>query len=271
MTDDSPSRPATAGPQSYFVRSGERRFHPTSASSGAWKTDELHVAPVNGLVMHELERWLAQRPADHKQVTRISSDYLGVLGFDECEVTCDVIRTGRSVELVEVVVVQNARPAIRTRVWRVSASDTAAVAGGAREPLPPPEQAVPFDFTSTWPGDYVASVEVRTVGAPTPGRTTGWMTTPLSVVDGEPVSDLTRFALLVDTINGVAVRRPPREWLFPNVDLTIHLFRQPEGRWLGVETQVVFGPAGHGLTSSELHDVGGHVGRAEQSLLLRPR
>jgi hypothetical protein len=153
----------------------------------------------------------------------------------------------------------------------VSASDTAAVAGGAREPLPPPKQAVPFDFTSTWPGDYVASVEVRTVGAPTPGRTTGWMTTPLSVVDGEPVSDLTRFALLVDTINGVAVRRPPREWLFPNVDLTIHLFRQPEGRWLGVETQVVFGPAGHGLTSSELHDVGGHVGRAEQSLFLRSR
>ena len=271
MSDDSPTPPATAGPHSYFVRAGERSFHPTRAAAGAWNTDELHVAPVNGLVVHELERRLAQRPADDKLVSRISSDYLGVLGFDECEVTCEVIRTGRSVELVEVVVVQNARPAIRTRIWRVAASDTAAVAGGAREPLPPPEQAVPFDFASVWPGEYVASVDVRTIGAPTPGRTTGWMTTPLSVVDGEPVTDLTRVALLADTINGIAVRRPPAQWLFPNVDLTIHLFREPQGRWLGVETQVVFGPTGHGLTSSELHDLGGHVGRAEQSLLVRPR
>ena len=221
--------------------------------------------------MHELERWLAQRPADDKLVTRVSSDYLGVLGFDECEVSCDVIRTGRSVELVEVVVTQNARPAIRTRIWRVSASDTTAVAGGAREPLPPPGEADPFDLSSIWLGDYVASLDVRTLGAPSPGRTTGWITTALSVVAGEPVSDLSRFVLLVDTINGIAVRRPPEEWLFPNVDLTIQLFRQPEGPWLGVETGVIFGPTGHGLKSSELHDIGGHVGRAEQSLLVRPR
>jgi len=268
MSIDSPPAP---GPQAYFVRSGERHVHPTRASSGAWDPNELHVAPVNGLVMHELERWQRQRPPDDKLVTRISSDYLGVLGFDECEVTCDAIRIGRSVELVEVVVVQNARPAIRTRIWRVSASDTAAVAGGARAPLSPPRGASPFDLAAAWPGDYVATLDVRTVGAPRPGATTAWMTTPLAVVDGEPVSDLTRFALLVDTINGIAVRRPPAEWLYPNVDLTIHLFRQPEGSWLGVETTVAFGPTGHGLTSADLHDSGGHVGRAEQSLLVRPR
>jgi hypothetical protein len=262
---------ATAGAGSYFVRSGEGRFHPTRASSGAWNPDELHVAPVNGLVVHELERRLAGRAADDKLVTRVSSDYLGVLGFDECEVSCDVIRTGRSVELVEVVVAQNARPAIRTRIWRVSASDTAAVAGGARRPLPPPDRAAPYDLSPIWPGDYVRTLDVRTVGAPEPGRATRWITTPLPVVADEPVSDLCRFVLLADTINGIAVRRPPEEWLFPNVDLTIHLFRRPEGPWLGVETAVTFGPTGHGLTSSELHDVNGHVGRAEQSLLVRPR
>ena len=258
-------------PSAYFARLGEHSFHPTRASSGAWNPDELHVAPVNGLVMHELERWLAERPADDKLVTRISSDYLGVLGFDECEVTFDVIRTGRSVELVEVVVTQNGRPAIRTRVWRVSGSDTAAVAGGAHEALPPPADALPFDLSSDWAGDYVQSLDVRTVGAPSPGRTTGWLTTSLSVVEGQPVSDLVRFVLLVDTMNGIAVRRSPEEWLFPNVDLTIHLFRQPEGAWLGLETEVTFGPTGHGLTSAHLHDLGGHVGHAEQSLLLRPR
>jgi hypothetical protein len=55
------------------------------------------------------------------------------------------------------------------------------------------------------------------------------------------------------------------------VDLTVHLFRQPEGPWLGLETTVIFGPGGHGLTGGELHDLDGHVGRAEQSLLVRRR
>jgi hypothetical protein len=221
--------------------------------------------------MHELERRLARQPADDKLVTRISSDYLGVLGFDECEVAFDVMRTGRSVELVEAVVAQNGRPAIRTRIWRVSASDTAAVAGGAREPLPPPEEARRIDLSDDWQGDYVRSIDVRTIGPPSPGRGAGWITTALPVVEGEPVSDLTRFVLLADTMNGIAVREPPARWLFPNVDLTIHLFRQPRGPWLGLETTVTFGPTGHGLTSSDLHDLGGHVGRAEQSLLVRPR
>ena len=271
MGDPSPSPPVPDGLTSYFVRAGERRFRPTRACSGAWNPEELHVSPVNGLVMHELERWLAERPTDDKLVTRISSDYLGVVTFHECEVTCHLIRTGRSVELVEVVVTQNGRAAIRTRVWRVSGSDTAAVAGGEREPLPPPEDAAPLDLGGEWAGDYVDTLDVRGVGSRAPGRATAWITTALPVVDGEPVTDLTRFALLVDTMNGVAVRRSPREWLFPNVDLTVHVFRQPEGPWLGLETTVIFGPAGHGLTSSELHDINGHVGRGEQSLLLRPR
>lgn len=66
------------------------------------------------------------------------------------------------------------------------------------------------------------------------------------------------------------MREQPTEWMFPNVDLTIHLHRQPEGRWTGLDTTVVFGPTGQGLTSTVLHDVNGPVGRAEQILTVRP-
>ena len=78
------------------------------------------------------------------------------------------------------------------------------------------------------------------------------------------------FVKLLDTANGVAVRESPLEWMFPNVDLTVHLFRQPEGHWVGLDTTVAFGPTGLGLTSSVLHDRRGQVGRAEQSLTVRP-
>jgi hypothetical protein len=49
------------------------------------------------------------------------------------------------------------------------------------------------------------------------------------------------------------------------------VFRQPVGAWIGFDTRVIFGPAGHGLTSTDLFDVHGHVGHAEQTLLVRPR
>ena len=255
----------------YFVRVGEDRFLPQRPCAGAWIPEELHVSPVNGVLAHELERWLSERPRDGKLVTRMSFDYLGVLGFDECTVTLEVLRPGRAVELVEGVLSQNGRAALRARVWRLAVSDTSSVRGGELDLLPPVEASELFDLSTVWPGEYVASLDVRAIGRPTPGRTTAWITTPLEIVEGERTTDLARFTLLVDTSNGIAVRRPPEEWHFPNVDLTIHLFRQPEGAWVGFDTSVTFGPMGHGLTSTNLYDARGHVGRAAQTLLVRPR
>jgi hypothetical protein len=261
------TKPASA----YFVRVGEDRFLPQRSCAGAWNPRELHISPVNGLLVHELEHWRSERPGDGKLVTRMSFDYLGVLGFDECTVRWEVLRPGRAVELVEGVLLQNGRAALRARVWRLSVGDTSSVQGGELDPLPPVEAAEPFDLSTVWPGAYVASLDVRAIEGPTPGRATAWITTPLEIVDGERTTDFARFTLLIDTANGLAVRRPPEEWQFPNVDLTIHLFRQPEGAWVGFDTAVTFGPAGHGFTSTALHDVRGYVGRAAQALLVRPR
>nr|WP_322785023.1 thioesterase family protein [Streptomyces griseolus] len=111
---------------------------------------------------------------------------------------------------------------------------------------------------------------------PAPGLAPGrpchpaWITSALDLVAGEPSSSLASFVALVDTANGITVRQPPTEWMYPNMDLTVHLHRRPEGRWTGLDTTVSFGPAGHGLTSTVLHDADGPVGRAEQILTVRP-
>jgi len=56
----------------YFSRVGEHSFLPQDSCSGAWTPEELHVSPVNGLLIHEMERWLSARAGDGKLVTRIS-------------------------------------------------------------------------------------------------------------------------------------------------------------------------------------------------------
>ena len=70
---------------------------------------------------------------------------------------------------------------------------------------------------------------------------------------------------------GVAPRLPPETVAFPNVDLTVHLFREPRAGWLGFDTSVSFGAAGLGLTQSVLHDRDGAFGTVAQCLTVRPR
>src|SRR5699024_8890437 len=93
--------------------------------------------------------------------------------------------------------------------------------------------------------------------------------TPVDLAAGESASPLASYIGRVDTANGIAAREEPSEWMFPNVDLTIHLYRQPQGAWTGLDTTVVFGSSGQGVTSTVLHDVHGPVGVAEQMLVVR--
>lgn len=260
------------GGGAYFERTGERRYRPTRHVGGAWSVTEQHISPMNGLVVHEVERLVAHRGDDDgKALARIGVDILGVLPMDEFELHLEVLRPGRTIELLEATVVTGDRAAVRTRIWRLARYDTDVVAGGAPDPLPPPDGLARWPLDTVWPGGYIASLDVRPLGQAAPGRTTAWIATDVELVADEEASDLARFCALIDTANGIAVRQPTDEWLFPNIEMTVHLHRQPVGRTVGLDTTVIFGPGGQGLTSSVLHDQQGPVGTAEQLLTIRPR
>jgi hypothetical protein len=187
----------------------------------------------------------------------------------------ETIRPGRTIELLEAVVRIADRPVVRARARFLSGHDTTAVAGGSDDDLSDgrltsPESLSSWPMSDLWPGGYIASLDVRPVAPPRPGRATVWVCTPLDLVAGVPASPLASFLALVDTANGIAVRQPPTAWIFPNVDLTVHLHRQPRGAWTGLDTTVTFGPSGQGLTSTVLHDVDGPIGHAQQILTVRP-
>ncbi|MFF9244744.1 thioesterase family protein [Streptomyces sp. NPDC014801] len=248
----------------------EHRYKPTTHAGGAWSTDEQHFSPLGGLVVHALDRHRAAAGDDGLVLSRISYDILGRLALDECEIEVETVRPGRTIELLEAVVRIAGRPVVRARAWFLARLDTSAVAGGPDDRLTPPEALAPWPLSGLWPGGYIASLDVRPVSPPRPGRTTAWVSTPLDLVAGTRVSPLASYLALVDTANGIAVRQPPTEWMFPNVDLTVHLHRPPRGDWTGLDTTVTFGPSGQGLTSTVLHDVDGPVGHAQQILTVRP-
>lgn len=264
-------------PAAYFVRLDERRFRATAHTGGAWSQEEQHIAPMVGLVVHEVERAVAARGAGSdgpggpggKAISRISMDILGVVAVDEFEVEVKVVRPGHTIELLEAVVTWAGRAVVRARVWLAITSDTSAVAGGEVDPMPGPAEVPGWDMRSVWPGGFIDSIDVRRSADARPGRCQAWVTTDLALVEGEEVSTLASFVGLVDTANGICVRESPREWAFPNLDLTVHLHREPMPGPTGLDTTVVFGSEGLGLTTSVLHDARGPVGRVNQTLTVR--
>lgn len=254
----------------YFERLDHHRFRATQEVSGAWDLDEQHIAPALGLLVHAVELDRDRRRTDGLQVARLSYDILGTVPVDTVEVAVRVARPGRTIELVEATLRHGGRDVVLLRAWLLQPADNRRLDGTTLPRMKPPADLAPWDPTTVWPGGFIASAEVRR-DQDEPGRARFWVRTTTRLVDDEPVSDLVRFAGLLDIANGMTVRAAPDDVAFPNVDLTAHFFDQPRGDWVGFDTSVSFGPTGLGLTSSVVHDGDGPVGTVAQALTVRPR
>ena len=258
-----------AHPSAYYARLDADRYQPTLNAQGAWNAHEQHMAPMAGLLAHAITR---HEPRPELALSRICYEILGLIPALPTTVQVRTLRPGRTIELVEATALVHGRPVVRAHAWRLARADTTSIAGGWPEAMPTPRDCLPWEPAELWPGGYIRSIDL--VHGPDKQTGTGqaWVRTSLTVVADEPVSPASGFVLLCDTANGMNTRVDPREWAFPNIDLTLHLYRDPvggPGRWVGFDTLVTLGPDGVGLTSTTLHDEAGPVGRCEQILTLR--
>lgn len=253
----------------YFQRTGPHAFRATDHVGGAWHEGTQHIAPALGLLVHAVQSDLRARRTDDLVVCRLSYDILGTVPVTEVETRVEVVRPGRTIELVEAELRHADRAVVRLRAWLLARHDTTEQAGTGLRPIPPPESMAPWDATTVWSGGFIASAEVRRQQAE-PGRAAYWVRTPVPLLESEEVSRLATVSGLLDIANGMTVRLDPRAVTFPNVDLTAHLFAEPRGEWVGFDTAVSVGPAGLGLTSSVIHDADGPVGTVAQMLTVRP-
>ncbi len=255
--------------QNYFYRSlGEGSYESSIHTQGAWNPHEQHMAPVAGIMTRELE---LHRPRPELRMARISFDILGIIPGGKFRIETKIIRPGRTIELLQAELIADERVAVRATAWRLQRGQSAAVAAVEDTSMPSVEEAGAWHDLDKWPGGYIASLDARVVAGHRPGRGQVWIRSPYPMVEGEPTTDMVRLMGLVDTANGIASRVPPGpgSYMFPNVDLSIHLHREPAGEWLGLDTSVTFGTDGIGLTNTVLNDVQGPFGVAAQILTVR--
>ncbi len=76
---------------------------------------------------------------------------------------------------------------------------------------------------------------------------------------------------VADSGNGISAVMSWDEWLFINLELTVHVQRLAEGEWIVLDAATTIATGGAGLARSVLSDERGPVAYGAQSLLVAPR
>jgi hypothetical protein len=252
----------------FYHRDGDA-FVPTELTRGPWDPGAQHAGPPSGLLARAVESpgWL---------VGRITIEILRPVPLAPLAVAQRVIRPGRAVELVEAVLAEagdERREIARASAWRLRPQD--GVPPEAPEPPPPGPDAggpVPFFPTGQDVG-YHTAMDYRFVsgGFLEEGPALVWMRMCQPLVDAEPPSPLVRVLVAADSGNGVSAALDYRRFVFINTELTVHLVREPIGEWVCLDAVTRTGDRGVGLAETVLWDEDGRLGRAAQTLLVRPR
>jgi acyl-Coa thioesterase superfamily protein len=191
------------------------------------------------------------------------------------EVSAQVVRPGRNVELLEAELAGPDGTVMRARGWRMATAAVKLEPEPKRDPPPPgPQDGEPKPFFPTGQEvGYHTAMEYRFVrgGFLEIGPALAWLRMRHPLVPGEKPSPLERVLIAADSGNGVSAPFDYTRYLFINTDLTVHLHRMPEGEWVCLDAVTRPEPHGVGMTDTALWDQRGRIGRAAQTLLVRSR
>lgn len=261
-------------PSAFFVADG-RRFQSTELTRGPWDAKHQHVGPPAALLARTLERY---QPREELMVARITVEILRPVPIAPLEIHTELVRPGRSVELVGAVALAEGKEVLRATAWRILRAPThfeqpPQPPGAARAPAGPETGERPPFFVGASDVGYHTGIEATFLRGSfrEPGPATAWIRMRVPLVAGETPTPLVRVLCAADSGNGVSSPLDHRRYLFINTELTVHLHRHPAGEWVCLDSQTVVTPGGVGLTETTLFDETSHIGSARQSLLVTPR
>ena len=255
---------------------GAEWFTPTDHARGPWDADACHGGPPTGLLVRALERALPEAaPGPHLASTsgarcrwpgsrsrprwsaagRATGNTRAAIVDGDGKVR--VTATGMHVAVSPTPLFDGPLDNSGAATPRLADAVPGAVPDRARRPRPARLPPAP-SRSATRPARTTAR-------AP---RRCGCARCPL-LPDEEP-SPFQRISPLADCGNAFSRHADPDQVQFVNTDLVIALHRDPVGEWMGSRSVATWQPTGVGLADALLFDDEGPVGRALQTLLLRP-
>lgn len=256
-------------------------FETREYALSAWGLHLQHGGPVAGLLVRAMER---SAPLPGTRISRFAVEILGPIPPSLVRTRAWIERPGRRIALIGAELESRQpdgswRTVARAWAWRLATQDTAVMArhSDAAAPgrdTPAPHPAGEFGgLPVSWRMGFVTALDwrfIRPLGHPD-APSLAWVRLAHPLVIGEEPTPLESAIAICDVANGVGARLDPRDWIFLNTDLTIHLFEEPVGEWFGIEAETSVGRDGIGMSAATLHGESGPIGRIAQTLLVERR
>lgn len=253
--------------------SDDSAWIPTAYSRGPWEPRSLHGGPVAALMTRAAELVDAPVPT---RLARVTIELLRPVSFAPVKVDVKITRPGKKVSTLDLVMRAADDPEMVYALGRAQRIREAEVdfPDPVVDEVPPlPGEATVID---PWPGVgevtfHANAVEHRFVRGHfrEQGPALDWLRMRVPVVPGEVASGWQRAAAFSDFTNGLSSIVPfDGTSIFINPDLTVHLWREPEGEWICSDALTRASDTGVGLAQTALWDQRGRIGTGLQSLYL---
>ncbi len=258
---------------SFFISLGDGRYQPTDHTIGPWDAGAQHGGPPAALLGRVIE---GLEGGAGKRIARVTFDILAPVPTSEIEVTGEVVRAGKRVDLCHASISSAGKVVMRASAWRFRETQLDLPEPPAEE-IPGPEDGTPVELfaspASHTEDYYLKAMDIRFVEGAflEPGPAVAWFRARYPLVEGEDNSPLTSVLIAVDSASGISAELDTREWLFINTDLSVYLSRYPVSDWVCVDAVSIIEPTGIGLAGSTIRDERGVIGRGSQSLLVDTR
>lgn len=256
--------------EAFWLQEGKDTFRATPYTQGPWSPDFQHGGPPAALLVRQIE---ACSPRADMMLGRVSIDILGPVPIATLTAQAHIVRPGRSVEMLEATLVHDGRAVMRATAWRVRLPNQRPPADVQELPPARPEQEQrPAASIAETTSGFLAATEWRYVsGGYLQGQATTWARLRYPLLADEETSPTQRLIAITDSANGVSSRLDIKAWQFVPPELTLHCLRPMLGEWVCLSATTHLQEEGIGLTTANLFDEQGLVGRSAQSLFIARR
>ena len=250
-------------------------YRASALTRGPWDPGHQHAGPPTALVCGAIEQAALADGLTH--LSRLTVNLLRPVPIGEVSVEVATDYAGRNAGHYSATLLAGDKVLARCTALAQREADVSLPDGLPGHPLPmaprgPDESPVatfPFAHGKVGYGDLVENRVAQ--GRFFKGPCAIWFRLKYPLLGGAMPSAYQRVAVAADSGNGISAVLDFAKYIFVNSDLTINLLRRPQGEWICLDARTLLGPNGSGLAESSLFDVHGLIGRATQSLLVRPR
>lgn len=258
-------------PPAFFRQINSSTFEPSEATIGPWSPDFQHGGPPSALLTYALRTYPS---AGRFSIARVTIEILSAVPVKPCEIAVEVVRGGKRVELLRGEYRSEGKTYLIAHAWRLisEAGVTSAISDSYETPaLPEPQPQTFFAGMGRFP--YGEALEWRFTrgGYDMLGPATVWARPRIPLIENMEIGGLDALLLMVDSANGISAELDIHKWTFVPVDLTVGLYRQPEGAWVGMDARTVMENDGIGQTTTVVFDSKGKVGQSMHTLFIRAR